>query len=193
MSRTCGDAAHRGRPRNQRRKERKLLPRQELGPNMFGTGGELVLELEGFHRAFVRYWYRTGSVLVGNGGRDRRPSTGGGFRGAIAPNEKNAGVPRFTVPFTVPLFCGMTHICLRAGIKNGPPVRAGGSFYESSGDASSFSIFVHVSRHFGDVASKDQFLSERKKSGRSSVSSLSGRSGSGILYDLHSRRAHSTA
>jgi hypothetical protein len=40
----------------------------------------------------------------------------------------------------------MTYICLRAGIKNGPPVRAGGSFYESSGDVSSFSIFVHVSR-----------------------------------------------
>jgi len=86
----------------------------------------------------------------------------------------------------------MTHICLLAGIKNGPPVRAGGSFYESSGDASSFSIFVHMSHHFGDVASKDQFLSERKKSGRSSVSSLFGRSGSGILHDLHSRRAHST-
>jgi hypothetical protein len=40
-----------------------------------------------------------------------------------------------------------------------------------------------------------QFLSERKKSGRSSASSLAGRpvSGSGILYVLRSRRAHRIA
>ncbi len=39
------------------------------------------------------------------------------------------------------------------------------------------------------------FLSRRKKSGTSSGSSSSGKSvsGSGILYDLHSRRAHFTA
>jgi hypothetical protein len=73
MSRTCGDAAHCGRPRNQQTKERKLLPRQELGPNMFGTGGELVPELEGFHRALcsilVPNWFGIGGERgVGTGG-----------------------------------------------------------------------------------------------------------------------------
>jgi hypothetical protein len=67
---------------------------------------------------------------------------------------------------------------------------------------------VNVRQHLGWIAhvdrirgmfrrpSKDQFLSERKNSGTSSVSWLSSgksMSGSGILYDLHSRRAHFTA
>ena len=46
-----------------------------------------------------------------------------------------------------------------------------------------------------DLAKGGQFLSERKKSGGLSVSWLAGKSvsGSGILYDLHSIRAHCTA
>jgi hypothetical protein len=35
------------------------------------------------------------------------------------------GVPRFTVPFTVPLFCGMSHISLQAGTISLYPFRRG--------------------------------------------------------------------
>jgi hypothetical protein len=64
---------------------------REPRPRHTPSGGEVVLHRRG-----------TGSPPVVDLGAQLNS-----MRGA-------QGVPRFTVPFAVPLFCGMTHICLEA-------------------------------------------------------------------------------